>query len=70
MINLNMKDRLRIRIEVVNIMIDPFLSNGFIIVITPLKPSACQTTKTEKTACQKWVDNFLKFARAAKANKY
>jgi predicted transcriptional regulator len=51
-------------------MIESLLSNGFIMAVKTSKTIAYQITERGKMAYEKWVRNFLEFARAATANGY
>jgi predicted transcriptional regulator len=60
----------RQRPDRVNLMIESLLSNGFIMAVKTSKTTAYQITERGKMAYEKWVRNFLEFARAATANGY
>jgi len=49
-------------------MIDALLSNGFIMAVKASKTTAYQITEKGKIEYEKWVKNFLEFARAAAGN--
>jgi len=51
-------------------MIESLLRNGYIVAIKTSKTTAYQITEGGKMAYEKWVKNFLEFARSATENKY
>lgn len=51
-------------------MIESLLSNGFIMAVKTSKTTAYQITGRGKVAYEKWVKNFLEFARSETANRY
>jgi predicted transcriptional regulator len=60
----------RQRPDRVNLMIESLLRNGYIVAIKTSKTTAYQITEGGKMAYEKWVKNFLEFARSATENKY
>ena len=58
----------RQRPDRVNLMIDALLSNGFIMAVKASKTTVYQITEKGKIEYEKWVKNFLEFARAAAGN--